>query len=266
MKNTLAITLALASFSAAAQDTMITELESGDKWLRGSFANASFDRDAESQLTGNKASEEIDVDVIDISFITAFESVDGFTPGLGFSVIKLEGDDDSVTLFDVSAGGLFKTKEQKTYAIFGTLNSSNDDDVRESLELDMRFQTSSLGSDVYNEVNVDVEYEFKNDGTTGGHTLELATSTRFNINPKLDFETLVGLTLETDTDYSNNISESHDPSFTFGGQLNMNLVESVTLILGISKSFSSSVVDIDGHKVDEDEDATLTSLNLMTRF
>ncbi len=266
MKNTLALAIALASFSAAAQDTMITELESGDKWLRGSFASASFEYDSESQITGQKFSEEEDVNFSEATFITALDSVDGFTPGLGFSVANVEADDESVTLFGLSAGGLFKTKEQKSYAIFGTYNSSDDDDVRDSLGLDIRAQTSSLGSNIYNEIMIDTEYEFKNNGRTGGHSIEVATVTKFNINPQLDFETLASLTLETDTDYPDNISESHEPSIKFGGQLNVNLIELFTLEIGVIKSFASGVVDYDGHKVDRDEDVTVTSIGLMTRF
>lgn len=266
MKNTLALTLALASVSASAKDNMVTELESGDKWLRGGFASANVEYDFESQSSGAKASVDEDVDLAQVSFITAFDSVDGFTPGIGFSVIKSEGDDNSVTLFDVSAGGLFKTKEQKTYAIFGTLNSSNDDDVRDSLELDMRIQTSSLGSDVYNELSIDAEYELKNDGTTGGHTLGVSTEARFNINPQLEFEVLAGLTLETDTDYSGDISESHDPSINFAGQLNVNLIPSLSLEIGIAKYFSSGVIGEGGSKVDVEQDVTIASISLMTRF
>lgn len=266
MKNYIALTLALASVSASAKDNMVTELESGDKWLRGSFASANIDYDFESQSSGRKASTEEDADLSEISFITAFDSVDGFTPGLGFTVAKVEDDDDSVTLFNVSAGGLFKTKDKKTYAIFGTLNSSNDDDLRESLELDLIVQTSSLTSDVYNEVNVDAEYEFKNDGVTGGHTLAVSSATRFNINPKLEFVAQAGLTLETDTDYPGNVSESKDPSINFGGQLNVDLIPSITLEIGLAKQFSSGVVDDDGDKVDVDRDITVASLSLMTRF
>lgn len=266
MKNTLALALALASFSATAQETMITELESGDKWLRGGYSSAKFEFDAESQQTGQKASAEVDADFSEILFVTSLDSVDGLTPTLGVSVANLKVDDDSLTLYGMFAGGLFKTKEQKTYGIFGTYSSSDDDDVRDSLGLDIRVQTSSLASDVYNEVMIDTEYEFKGDGESGGHSIEVATVTRFNINPQLDFETLASLTLESDTDSPDNVSESHDPSIRFGGQLNVSLVESMTLEIGVIKSFSSSVTDEDGHKVDRDEDVTLTSINLMTRF
>jgi len=266
MKNTLALAIALTSFSAAAQESMITELESGDLWLRGGYSSATFEFDAKSQRTGEKLSAEVDVDISEVIFATSLNSIGGLTPTLGGSVANVDADDDSFTLYGLFAGGLFKAKNQKTYGIFGTYNSSDDDDVRDTLGLDIRVQTSSVASDVYNEVMIDTEYEFKNDGTSGGHSLDVSTVTRFYINPQLDFETLASLTLKTDTDYPDDISESHDPSIKFGAQLNVNLVESITLEVGVIKSFASSVADYDGHKVDEDEDVTVTSINLMTRF
>ncbi len=266
MKYTLALTLALTAFSAVAQETMITELESGDKWLRVGFANGSQDIDLKSQLTGAKASEKTDSDIADISFIMALNPTNDFTPGLGFSVSKVEGEDDSAILFDVSAGGLFKTTDEQTYAVFGTFSSSDDDDVRDSLQLNMNVQTSSIGNSIYNEVAIDAEYDFKNNGTSGGHSVDISTRTRFSLNPKVEFEAFVGLALKTDTDMPEDITVSNDPEFTLGGQLNINLVNFTTVEVGVFKSFASGVVDYSGHKVDADVDTTVTAISLTTRI
>ncbi len=263
----IAFTLAVSSFPIMAGSTMLTELDAGDAWLHTSFATTNIDIDVTAQSDGSKGKQDTSTDDFGIAFITGLDEFGGITPLLGVSVFSSKSEGEDATEFDLSAGALFKTQDQRTIAVQAAYAGSSDTEkARESFSTRLDVQTSQVESSIYNRFTISARRMSKAKGESGGHNVSISNDTRFLINPALDIVTTVGMAIISDLKRPNEIALSYDPTFNLGIKLEVNVAPSITVMIAAINQFGDGVIDNAGQNFDFSHNSTLVGASLITRF
>ncbi len=263
----IVFSLAMISFPTMAGSTMLTELEAGDAWLHTSFSTTNIDIDVTAQSDGSKGKQDTSTDDFGIAFITGLDESDGITPLLGASVLSYKSEGEDVTEFDLSAGALFKTQDQRTIAVQAAYTgSSNTKEARESFSTRLDVQTSQVESSIYNRFTISALRMSKAEGESGGHRVSISNDTRFQLNPTLDIVATVGMAIISDLKRPDQIALSYDPAFNLGIKLEVNLAPSITVMIAAINQFGDGVIDNAGQNFDFSHNSTLVGASLITRF
>ena len=263
----MALLLSSVSVLSTAQPTMMTELESGDTWVGAGFATSDTDLDFTAQSNRSTGTTSVSSDGFALQFMTALKASNGLTPILGGSVTSLDSDGESATLYGISFGTLFETQDQRAMAFGVTYNGSSDaDEGRESFSANLSVQTSQVTSSIYNQLAITGELMRENGDEKGGHNIDISNESKITISPMMDFIATLGMEITTDIDLENDVTVSSDPSFNFGGEINIHLDQNITASMILLKEIGGGVIDYSGEKVDVDIDSTIVGVSLMGRF
>ena len=272
MKHYLALPLAFTSLSVLAQPTLVTELSPGDHWLKTSYISDDTDGTVEGKNVDYYEKESFGSDSARVVYIGALDGSGANTPIISFS-LEHEDSDDSYTTYSLSAGTFLTKPEDKAVLVSGTYYGSSDqDEQRSSFELGLDFQTSGIGSSVYNELSVTAEWVTKNGNESGAHSIGAVNTTKFRLAPSLHAVTGLGLILRTDRDDTNDLDQeyttSYSPALVLAALLSFDISSQLTLQAGVGRGAASGTATYNStnNEYDIDTDTTLYTFNLIARL
>jgi hypothetical protein len=134
--------------------------------------------------------------------------------------------------------------------------------IRDAISARLAFEMSETDNPIRNELSIGGTYNKKFSGASGGHSFALSNKTKLPFSSKLDLVLDLGALFITDSKYSYATNTSYDPSFTYGGELNIHPSKNLSL------QFRMENTSIDSKISDTKITATKkqTSVALIARF
>jgi hypothetical protein len=259
----MSLVMLVASTTAFAQKTLITEIEGGDLWLEASYVSTSLD--LEFKGSGASASTSVDTDEVSVSLIKAFNIDGDVAPILAINIGNSETDGESTNIYSARAGAKLQLDNSSNLVVFGGYKGSGDDDeVRSAVEAGLSFGARS--NDFYNELSLSMTLPKDNSTTEGGNSVTVVNAIKITPSHNLVLTGLFGVSLLSDIEIDSDYTFSSGPQFVFGGAAELFFTKNISAALSIAKGFGNGDIKGLGVEVDVDTDATLASISLNARF
>lgn len=256
----LFISTSFISAVSLAQPTLLTELNAGDTWVQTQYTKVSseFNYDDDFGIDENS-----DLNLFNFNLITASNINHSFTPVMAFAIDRFSENKESVVIKYASLGGLFSLDNDRQGLLAMTYANSNKKHyIRDSIGAQLAFEMSEIDNPIKNELSFGGTYSKKHSGASGGHSFVLNNKTKLPFSTKLDLVLDLGALFITDSKYSGATNTSYDPSFSYGGELNIHPSKNFSL------QFRMENTSIDSTSSDNKVTQTnkLTSVSLIARF
>jgi hypothetical protein len=259
----ISLAMLVASTTAFAQKTLITEIEGGDLWLEASYVSTSLD--LELKTSGASASTSVDTDEVSVSLIKAFNIDGDVAPILAINMGNSETDGESTNIYSARVGAKLQLDNSSNLVVFAGYNGSGDDDEeRSAVEAGLLFGARS--NDFYNELSLSMTLPKDNSTTEGGNSVTVANAIKITPSHNLVLTGLFGVSLARDVEINNGYTISSGPLFMFGGEAELFFTNNISAKLSIGKGFGDFDVKGVAVEVDVDIDVTVAIISLNARF
>jgi hypothetical protein len=259
----ISLAILLASTTAYAQKTLITEIEGGDLWLGANYASTSVD--LEFKTSSASASTSVDTDEVSVSLIKAFNIKGDVAPILTINMGNSETDGESTNIYSARAGAKLQLDNSSNLVVFAGYNGSGDDDEeRSAVEAGLSFGARS--NDFYNELSLFMTLPKDNSTIEGGNSVSVANAIKITPSQNLVLTGLFEVKLVSDAEIDNDVTITSGPQFTFGGEAELFFTKNISAALLIAKDFGNADVKGLTEEADIDIDTTVAIISLNARF
>ncbi|MGK0405796.1 MAG: hypothetical protein ACJAR6_001173 [Oleispira sp.] len=259
----ISLAMLVASTTAFAQKTLITEIEGGDLWLGASYASTSLD--LELKTSGASTSNSVDTDEVSVSLIKAFNIKGDIAPILAINMGNSKTDGESTNIYSARAGVKLPLGNSSNLVVFGGyMGSGDDDEERSAVEAGLSFGART--NDFYNELSLSTTLPKDTSTIEGGNSVTVANAIKITPTHNLVLTGLFGVSLVSDIEINNDYTISSDPQFTFGGEAELFFTQNISAALLISKGFGNADAKGLGLDVDVEIDTTVVVISLNARF
>lgn len=243
-----------------AQPTFLTELNTGDTWVKTQYTKLSSEFNYADDFG---VDENTDVNMFNFNVITASDLNHSFTPVMAFSLDRFSENKESIAIKTAALGGLFNLDGNRQGLFTMSYAKSNKKYyIRDAISARLAFEMSETDNPIRNELSIGGTYNKKFSGASGGHSFALNNKTKLPFSTKLDLVLDLGVLFITDKKYSYATNTSYDPSFTYGGELNIHPSKNLSLQFRMENTSLDSKSSDDSVK----QTSRQTAVALIARF
>ncbi len=265
MKRLTLATLATLSVSAFAQPTYITQIQESETWIKGGYATSTRDSDLTRKSDQLTASESSEADGYGVTILKMMKSSTGVTPGIFFSGSAIGDDDTDLTIIDV--GGVARLDLASLPAALSVgYSATSKSEYRDAITLSFDLGSNSQNSSFYNQISMEYQSFIEANGVAGANPLSILNTSIFQISPKVDAVTQVGLTIRSDVSIDGVKTREYGNELTFGVGLDMHISLANTIQVTLVKSNGTNDRFGNGQVVEYDNRDTTINLNIIGRF
>ena len=215
MKHVLSAIPLLASISAwADMPVLATDITANQKIITFGYSNISLTQDYETSID----SEVIDTNANtkSLEVILTGESNGKTMPVLSVNISNIATDDGTtdVNNYDLYAGFALE-KGSKKHLLLITYDGSSESYLQNAYGIMGIFKaTASEHTQSEYELIVDLELKDAADDFSGGHSAGVSLNSKLPLSNQIHLVSKAGLSIETDTEYSNGVSKSAGPALS----------------------------------------------------
>jgi len=205
----------LASLTAWAEmPVLATDINQNQRIINLGYSDLSLTQDYED----GQDSEVLDtnVDVKSLEVILSGASSNKIIPILSFAVSNLSSDDGEadISSYDVYAGFALEGDTKKNLILLN-YETSNVNTLQDSLGLMAVFRSAaSANSNAEYEVVASFELQEKIAIVSGGHSADISLNSKLPLSNQVHLVSSVGLSVESDTDYSTGVYRNSGPALS----------------------------------------------------
>ncbi len=265
LKSTTLLLASSISVSVLAQPVLLTELESGDNWLETNYEKVSEDIKRYSE-GNNDSFSKIHTESFGLTGLTVFSTKGVFRPFIKAGVIHKERMNSDTEVFSLSTGALFEYYDsKKAHASLGFNKSDNKVEIRNSIDTSISFQTTNIDSSIKNQLTFATSYLGKFNSVEGGHTFNITNKAKCPLASKVDLVATIGMILTSDLGSPLNTYDS-DPEYSLGIDINIHPIKDMTIVFSLQQSNGGGTIEFDTTEVNIDQDNTVSTVALISRF